>query len=541
MLELKLQQSLVDGRYEITERLSRGSYAEIFVARDHEAGGREVVIKALNPSLQGTPDADLERTLTENFQNEAVALDKVRHSHVILRLGHGTAADLNGNVFHYLVLEFMPGGDLLKLCRQQSGSSLSLDEALFFFRQVCEGLAYAHSCGIIHRDLKPNNFLLSEDRRIVKIADFGVAKITVGGGDDAEVTRVGAEIYAPPEHHPDKQEQYDRLTAAADIYSLAKSFYTVVVGRAPSQFKCAPITALPEELRGQPWSGALTRVLRRATDDRPGERYSSVADFWGELAQVALAVESDEDEQTRIKPRLSVLPGRLPESPARPEFEMTLGGPGHQSTVTSAEPVKPVEPVRKNVERKPVVGGESVLPERPTRPSKVVIDLPAGKTGTGKSVATKPAGGRVEKSSGRAARQTQSGRPVVARENSALLARRYWILLVVVLLVAGIGTVYYLVGSYSSQGVNPIGFGPPTEIEVIAGKMNVRAGPSMQDESIGVVQRGTRHRVISSEKQWMLIEVSQWASEGRVNPEQRQGWIYAKPEFVRIVSRRFWR
>jgi serine/threonine-protein kinase len=125
MLELKLQQSLVDGRYEITERLSRGSYAEIFVARDHEAGGREVVIKALNPSLQGTPDADLERTLTENFQNEAVALDKVRHSHVILRLGHGTAADLNGNVFHYLVLEFMPGGDLLKLCRQQSGSSLS--------------------------------------------------------------------------------------------------------------------------------------------------------------------------------------------------------------------------------------------------------------------------------------------------------------------------------------------------------------------------------------------------------------------------------
>ena len=139
-----------------------------------------------------------------------------------------------------------------KLCRQQPGSSLSLDEALFFFRQVCEGLAYAHSCGIIHRDLKPNNFLLSEDRRIVKIADFGVAKITVGGGDDAEVTRVGAEVYAPPEHHPEKQEQYDRLTAAADIYSLAKSFYTVVVGRPPSQFKCAPITALPEELRGMP-------------------------------------------------------------------------------------------------------------------------------------------------------------------------------------------------------------------------------------------------------------------------------------------------
>ena len=107
-------------------------------------------------------------------------------------------------------------------------------------------------------------------------------------------------------------------------------------------------------------------------------------------------------------------------------------------------------------------------------------------------------------------------------------------------MVAGIGTVYYLVGSYSSQGRDPIGFGPPTEVEVIAGKMNVRAGPGAQVVT-GVILRGTRHRVISSEKQWLLIEVSQWESEGRVNPEQRQGWISARPEFVRIVSRRFWR
>ncbi|MBK9709649.1 MAG: serine/threonine-protein kinase [Acidobacteria bacterium] len=210
MPELKLENSLVDGRFEVRERLNRGSYAEIYVARDRAAGGMDVVIKALNTSLQGTPDADLERTLVENFQNEAVALDAVRHSNVILRLGHGTAADLRGVPFHYLVLEYLPGGDLLKLCRGKSENRLSLDEALFFFKHACEGLAYAHSKGIIHRDLKPNNLLLTEDHRTLKIADFGVAKFT--SGEDIEITRVGADIYAPPEHNPhDNSGQVERI------------------------------------------------------------------------------------------------------------------------------------------------------------------------------------------------------------------------------------------------------------------------------------------------------------------------------------------
>src|SRR5262245_35496853 len=200
----------------------------------------EVVLKALNTSLQGTPDADLERTLIENFQNEAVALDAVRHPHVILRWGHGAAADLRGTPFYYLSLEYMSGGDLLKLCRARPGAALPLDDALFYFKQACEALAFAHEEGIIHRDLMPNNFLLSGAPRTLKISDFGVAKIATG--EDNEITRVGADIYAPPEHHPsvasvagvvgkageageasgDGVGARSRLTASADIYSLAK-------------------------------------------------------------------------------------------------------------------------------------------------------------------------------------------------------------------------------------------------------------------------------------------------------------------------------
>src|SRR5712691_2501643 len=154
MPELKLQQSRLDGRYDILECLGRGSYAEIYVAHDNaasEGAPRTIVIKALNTSLQDTPDAELERTLVVNFQNEAVALDRVRHPNIISRLGHGTALDLDGTMFHYILLEYLPGGDLAAFSRN---GLLPLDRALFYLEQVCSGLAHAHHCGVIHRDIK---------------------------------------------------------------------------------------------------------------------------------------------------------------------------------------------------------------------------------------------------------------------------------------------------------------------------------------------------------------------------------------------------
>src|SRR4051812_41659439 len=141
MTELKLQQCRLDGRYDVLECLGRGSYAEIYIAHDAAAAVGEpdtVVIKALNLFLQGEPDAELERTLVENFQNEAIALDRVRHPNIISRLGHGTAIDLSNRTFHYIVLEYMSGGDMSALCKRQS---LKLTEALFYLEQVCAGLS----------------------------------------------------------------------------------------------------------------------------------------------------------------------------------------------------------------------------------------------------------------------------------------------------------------------------------------------------------------------------------------------------------------
>src|ERR1044071_5607763 len=295
MTELKLQQSLLDGRYEIRDCLGRGSYAEIYVAQDlsaAEGDPQTVVIKVLNVLLQGVPDRDLERTLIENFQNEAVALDRVRHPHIIHRLGHGTAIDLSGTTFHYIVLEYLSGGDMSALTRNHP---LAIDKAIFYLEQVCSGLSYAHECGVIHRDIKPQNLLLNADRRIVKIADFGVARLEATEG---AITRVGTNIYSAPEHNPLVQtgqldttglrRPHDYLTPAAAIYSLAKTTYALIAGQSPRRFAQHAITYLPPESRDTYWGNAVLRVLEKATQNRPEERYQTVEEFWDELSEASL-------------------------------------------------------------------------------------------------------------------------------------------------------------------------------------------------------------------------------------------------------------
>jgi serine/threonine protein kinase len=272
MKELSLKNTRLDGRYEIREQLNRGSYAEIYVARDTFARSQSpnelVVIKALNVFLQNDLDADLEKTLVENFQNEVIALDRVRHPNIISRLGHGTARDLRGTVFHYLVLEYLPGGDLARACREKS---LNFERALKYLEQICAGLGHAHKNNVIHRDIKPQNLLLTADRQIVKIADFGVARFS---HSDSPITRVGTNVFAAPEHSPMLAGNtdiltYTELTPAADIYSLAKSAYVLFTSESPRIFANQPIGELPFAVRQEHWANDLLSVLKKATQSNP--------------------------------------------------------------------------------------------------------------------------------------------------------------------------------------------------------------------------------------------------------------------------------
>lgn len=301
MFELNLQRAVLTNRYEVKGRISAGSYAEVFVARDRDTGNT-AVIKALNTHLQGFPPPELEQMLTSKFHVEAGILKHIRHPNIVSILDQGEGKDRSGREFLFIALEFLAGGDLMEHNRTRPEQRLSLAEALYYFKQVCDGLAHAHECGIIHRDLKPENLLLSADWRTIKIADFGVAKIN--SAEHTQITRVGTPVYSAPEHSPfvseprlvgvatrslgsSAAEESGTLTASADVYALAKTCFTVLCGKVPLEFAGKAISSLPSPVDKQLWAAECVKILRRATAHEVSHRYGSVAEFWNDLATLA--------------------------------------------------------------------------------------------------------------------------------------------------------------------------------------------------------------------------------------------------------------
>lgn len=523
--ELRLESSLVDDRYLVERCLGRGSYAEIFLAYDQLNEGEPVIIKSLNTSLQGTPDPELEQTLVENFQNEAMALDRVRHAHIIQRLGHGTAADLEGVPFHYLVIEYMPGGDLWSLCREHP---LALDAVLFYFEQVAEALAYAHSQQVIHRDIKPNNLLLSADQQIIKIADFGVAKMSL---DDAcEITRVGTNVYAPPEHHPDVRagELNEKLTPSADIYSLAKTIYTALTGRAPRQFSREQITELPFEFDRETWSGPMVEVLAKATASRVADRYQTVQEFWGDFAQVRLVGSVGrelDDEATIVRPRLRAT-STVESTAALPNFRMLANPPREVSGPHKA---------------KIVVELPSHANAATEHPGRVTESQPGGgERGT-------RAFGSPDYTPNSVRIQTIAENEVALRQRAIIQAfrseqglfdrmrqvissewlRRVFIIFLVVALIGLAASTYY---HFADQKAGLPFFSQAKEGR-IAGALNVNLRSDPFGAILTPMAAGTRVRVIEERGGWMRVKVLEWAG-GTPDNAPDSGWVDGR--FVRL-------
>ena len=488
MKELSLNNCRLDKRYDVVEQLGRGSYAEIYLARDILASTHSphsmVVIKALNVFLQNDLDAELERTLIENFQNEAVALDRVRHPNIISRVGHGTARDLNGTVFHYLVIEYLSGGDLQGLIRRQD---ISLPQALSYVEQICAGLGHAHARGIMHRDIKPQNLLLTADLKTVKIADFGVARVSAA---DSPITRVGTNIYAPPEHSPMSAgrtgELNQKLTPSADIYSLAKSIYTLLTSESPRQFANSQITSLPESAMDEEWAAELLRVLRRATQDDPTRRHLSVEEFWSDLGGLR-KLAADAEFVTPLTPdpiagpQPHVSRGYSPIAPAMPSFESLSDLPFLSQTQQGNGTL----PKRADI---------SVKDDHAVDGSRLSIDIdgyvpPAGKRSRARSIA---------------------------------------VFVIVASLFTGIlyGTATYMRGRDILSGItNPF----DRVVTAVANTdIYLRPEPNTNNEPIGLVTKNSKVRIVNTENNWYQVDVVQ---QGRIRPSQvnaTRGWLNGK-------------
>lgn len=498
MKDLLLQNCRLDGRYDVRERLGRGSYAEIYVADDTKASPesphKTIVIKALNVFMQNDLDVDLERTLVENFQNEAIALDRVRHPNILSRLGHGTAQDLRGTVFHYLVLEYLPGGDLAKYCRD---NNLKLFEALDYLEQVCAGLGFAHKNDIIHRDIKPQNLLLTKDFSVVKIADFGVARVDLS---DSPVTRVGTNIYAPPEHSPlltgeTGNLNFSALTPAADVYSLAKTAYALITSESPRFFANQSVTELPHSMRQRPWAKKLVEILNRATLKDSRNRYQTVNEFWKELSDLRLLADfEDGDTRTRVTSRLHTIPqpqvakGFTKTTPMKPKFN------------TSKE-LKLKEALLKNEKQPlivPVKNKPPLVPEKRDEQSLPVLEQL------------------------KQAHEIEKTETPKAKNRFLRIAATF-----IILIGLFAGSLFATYNYFLGNGISIFG-STSNQTGIATTNINLRPTPTTSNTPIGLITTNSRLRILQEKNNWLEVEITEYGRPKRDPDFADRGWAYGK-------------
>ncbi len=152
----------VVGPYRIIEKLGAGGMSEVYLAQDTRLG-RLVALKILPAYFVS------DQTRLSRFQREARAASALNHPNVLTIHEVGATDDV-----HFIATEFIDGQTIRELIL---GHSLSIEDILDISVQVASGLAVAHAAGIVHRDIKPENIMRRNDR-IVKILDFGIAKLT---------------------------------------------------------------------------------------------------------------------------------------------------------------------------------------------------------------------------------------------------------------------------------------------------------------------------------------------------------------------------
>ncbi|GIU82721.1 MAG: hypothetical protein D6687_05645 [Acidobacteria bacterium] len=492
---LHLENCRLSNRYDIHKLLGEGSYAEIYLARDTLAAPDSpfawVVIKALNVYLQGEPEPDLERTLIENLKNEAIALDLLRHPNIVSRLGHGTAKNIEGRIFHYLILEYLPGGDLSKLCKP---NGLPLDKVLYYLEQVCAGLMHAHEKGIIHRDIKPQNLLLTADRQIVKITDFGVVRFA---DLDTPVTLVGTNVYAPPEHNPLIADgATNKITPAADIYSLAKTVYVLLTGELPKQFTGKPITSLPERFEKKPWAKHLLYVLEKATQSQPDKRYQTVQSFWADLFRI----------------KQSFMPSSTSRDFYEEEPETLLANAKPQARFSADFPLQ-VIPQTPKFETSYDLGQTEIT-------QKVVANLDS-------TPITPNQRSQILWGANRVASYPEA--EIVLPENKRSLPSKFLrvVMLVTVFAIALFATQYYL-RNFISVPTNPERQTIKETIGISTTDVNIRPSPGTQEPPIGLLPKGSKARILDTKDNWYLIDVIEYSRPKNNQKDADKGWVNKK-------------
>jgi serine/threonine protein kinase len=254
-------------RYAVEKTLGKGGMATVELAEDTELR-RKVAVKRLAASFVG------DDVLQKRFVREARIAARLSHPNLVAVYDVGEEDGLP-----YIVMEYVEGETVADLIARTG--PVQPERAVELLLQVCAGLEHAHAAGLVHRDIKPQNLLIRTDG-IVKIADFGIARMLEATQLTEAGTVLGTAAYLAPE-----QAVGEPVTAAADIYSVGAVGYELLSGRTPYEFESLADLALeqrqpPRQLDKVP--PELERAVLHALAFKPADRPRSASELARELA-----------------------------------------------------------------------------------------------------------------------------------------------------------------------------------------------------------------------------------------------------------------
>lgn len=267
------------GRYRIERQLGRGAMGAVYLGRDPQIG-RQVAIKtmALASEFEGAELVEAR----QRFFREAETAGRLQHPDIVTIFDAGEDHELA-----YIAMEYLKGHDLQR--HTQSAQLLPVPVVVQIGERVASALAHAHSQGVVHRDVKPANVMVDLAHGVVKVTDFGIARIT-----DSSRTRTGMVLGTPSFMSPE-QMSGRRVDGRADLYSLGVMLFQLLTGQLPHRaesmaklmYAIANETAPDLRTLRPDIPEALARLVARALSKQPEARHADGRQMAAALHEVA--------------------------------------------------------------------------------------------------------------------------------------------------------------------------------------------------------------------------------------------------------------
>jgi tetratricopeptide (TPR) repeat protein len=276
---LKLVGRVLGDKFKLTACIGIGGSGAVYKA-DQMALGRTVAVKILNEELCADP------RMIKRFRDEAMSASRLNHPNCVSIIDYGQSQD----GLLYLAMEYVKGPTLTQLLVNEN--PLPVERVADIVMQALAGIEEAHLAGVVHADLKSDNIILDQRRAgvdVVKIVDFGIARLVTGVRDPEDRSISGTPEYMAPEVIAGSPPSF-----ASDIYAVGIILYELLAYKTPF-FAGSTTEILANHLKAMiPMLSArrqqvpkdLDAIVTKALAKRPGDRYASAAEMRAALARV---------------------------------------------------------------------------------------------------------------------------------------------------------------------------------------------------------------------------------------------------------------